>query len=428
MQGLFNFLFYKLSFTLTNAAMYTVSLKPLYHRGQEHIGIYAPNVLQLNVIIKKLPGVKWSQTRKVWYMPLNQTAYQQIISALNASAAIDNQALKQYLEKRRIVNANKITPEDIQETPKTSIQNTVITKLPAITAAWQLSDENLEALNRFVQQLRLKAYSPSTIKTYRNEFLQLLRVLNKKPVNELTVEDLRRYMVYAMGTLGINEHTAHSRINALKFYFEQVLGRENFFWEIPRPKKPMLLPKLLNETELRRLFNALKNKKHKAMLFTAYSAGLRVSEIVNLKIADIDSERMQIFVGRAKGKKDRYVNLSPILLDILRNYIKDYRPQPKEFLFESEQTLSAYPSRTVQQIFSNAKAAAGIRKEVGMHSLRHSFATHLLDKGTDIKYIKELLGHFNIKTTERYLHVSRKRLVNIVSPFDDLWSKGSLEW
>ena len=209
---------------------------------------------------------------------------------------------------------------------------------------------------------------------------------------------------------------------------EQVLKRERFFWDIPRPKKPLLLPKLLNEKELSKLFNALENKKHKAMLFTAYSAGLRVSEIVNLKIADIDSGRMQIMVANAKGKKDRYVNLSPVLLDILRKYIVEYKPSPKIYLFESEQTLTAYPTRTVQQIFSNAKQKAGIRKEVGIHSLRHSFATHLLDKGTDIKYIKDLLGHFNIKTTERYLHVSKKQLVNIVSPFDDLWKKEQIDW
>ena len=214
----------------------------------------------------------------------------------------------------------------------------------------------------------------------------------------------------------------------MKFYYEQVLKREKFFWDIPRPKKPFILPKLLNEEELAKLFNAIANKKHKAMLFTAYSSGLRVSEIVNLKIADIDSKRMQIFIERAKGKKDRVVSLSPVLLDILRSYIKDYKPQPKVYLFESEQTLTAYPTRTVQQIFGNAKAKAGIRKQVGIHSLRHSFATHLLDKGTDIKYIKELLGHFNIKTTERYLHVSKKQLVNIISPFDDLWKNNAIEW
>ena len=217
-------------------------------------------------------------------------------------------------------------------------------------------------------------------------------------------------------------------MNALKFYYEQVLKREKLFWEIPRPKKPLLLPKLLNEVEIAKLFNSLGNRKHKAMLFLAYSAGLRVSEIVALKIADIDSIRMQIFVGRAKGKKDRYVNLSPVVLDILRKYIKEYKPRPLVYLFESDQTFTAYPTRTVQQIFANAKHKAGIRKEVGVHSLRHSFATHLLEKGTDIKYIKELLGHFNIKTTERYLHVSKKQLVNIVNPFDDLWNKDGIEW
>jgi site-specific recombinase XerD len=256
----------------------------------------------------------------------------------------------------------------------------------------------------------------------------LLQILKKKEVNELTAADLKRYMVFAMEKQGINENTAHSRLNALKFYFEQVLGREKFFWDIPRPKKPQILPKLLNESELAKLFNALTNRKHKAMLFLAYSSGLRVSEIVNLKIADIDSKRMQIFIERAKGKKDRYVNLSPVLLDILRNYIKEYSPRPRIYLFESEQTFTAYPSRTVQQIFYNAKQKAGIRKEIGIHSLRHSFATHLLEKGTDIKYIKDLLGHFNIKTTERYLHVSKQKLVNIVSPFDDLWEKEDINW
>lgn len=163
-------------------------------------------------------------------------------------------------------------------------------------------------------------------------------------------------------------------------------------------------------------------------MFTAYSAGLRVSEIVNLKIKDIDSQRMQIFIAKAKGKKDRYVNLSPVLLDILRAYLKTYKPKPKEYLFESEQTMTAYPVRTVQQVFANAKDAAGIKKDVGIHSLRHSFATHLLEKGTDIRYIKDLLGHFDIRTTERYLHVSKQQLVNIISPLDELMKKEKIDW
>ena len=287
---------------------------------------------------------------------------------------------------------------------------------------------NSHILPLMKQQLKLKAYSSSTLSTYLNEMSQLLQALGDIPADDLQPAHFKRYLIYCLDKLGLKENTLHSRINAMKFYFEQVLGRERFFWQIPRPKKPLLLPKLLNETELRKLFNALTNKKHKAMLFTAYSAGLRVSEIVNLKIADIDSRSMQIFIGRAKGKKDRYVNLSPLLLDILRKYVKEYNPAPREYLFESEQILQPYPTRTIQQIFSNAKRMAGITKQVGIHSLRHSFATHLLDKGTDIKYIKDLLGHFNIKTTERYLHVSKKQLVNIVSPFDDLWKNEQIEW
>jgi len=164
------------------------------------------------------------------------------------------------------------------------------------------------------------------------------------------------------------------------------------------------------------------------MLFTAYSAGLRVSEISALKIKHIDSSRMQILVENAKGKKDRYVNLSPVLLDVLRAYIKTYKPRPKEYLFESQQTGRPYPTRTIQRIFQLAKIRGRISKDVGIHSLRHSFATHLLEQGTDIRYIKDLLGHFNIKTTERYLHVAREKIVNIVSPLDDLWRAGKIRW
>jgi integrase/recombinase XerD len=248
------------------------------------------------------------------------------------------------------------------------------------------------------------------------------------PASGFNAARIKDYLQYCFEKLRLSENTLHSRINALKFYYEQVLKREKFFWEIPRPKKPMQLPKVLGEEELGRLFNALTNKKHKAILFTTYSAGLRVSEVATLKIKHIDSGRMQILVEAAKGKKDRYVSLSPVLLDILRKYIKLYKPQPKEYLFESEQTMEAYPTRTLQRIFQLAKEKAGIQKEIGIHSLRHSFATHLLEKGTDIKYIKDLLGHFNIKTTERYLHLSKQSLVNIVSPLDDLFKKGTIDW
>lgn len=399
--------------------MLTVSLKPLYHRNQEYIGVYYQHQPSLNTIIKKLPGIKWSQANRCWYFPLDNNYYSKVYSVLKGKVEFDISLLKEYLEKRKRIATTAAS--------SASAEN-IVKRVPLSSPVLKLSTENLQALGKFVQYLKLKAYSESTIRTYRNEFVQLLQLLNKKPVHELTIDELKRYMVFVMEKQGINENTAHSRLNALKFYFEQVLGREKFFWEIPRPKKPLLLPKVLSEDELDKLFRGLVNSKHKAMLFTAYSAGLRVSEVAAMKIKDIDSGRMQILIEQAKGKKDRYVTLSPVLLDILRSYIKNYKPKPVVYLFESEQTGTSYPVRTIQKIFYDAKQKAGITKEVGIHSLRHSFATHLLEKGTDIRYIKDLLGHFNIKTTEKYLHVSKKDLVNIVSPLDDLWRKGKIDW
>lgn len=419
--------------------MKQVILKPLYHRGQECIGIWFENNPKLNGAIRKGAGAKWSQTNKCWYVLLSKENYNKLFFALKGWAEIEQSELHQYLsekKKKELVEPNKIISTISQKTEANKIVPSFnnqaapawFDKKIVVYKKEPISPVNAHIIPAMEQRLKLKAYSPSTIKTYLGEMSQLLTLLKDIPADELTPAHLKRYLVYCLEKLRLKENTLHSRINSLKFYYEQVLGREKFFWEIPRPKKPFLLPKLLNESEMTRLFNALSNKKHKAMLFTAYSAGLRVSEIVSLKLSDIDSQRMQIFIRRAKGKKDRYVNLSPVLLDILRNYIREIRPRPAKYLFESEQTNTAYPSRTVQQIFTTAKHKAGIRKEVGIHSLRHSFATHLLDKGTDIRYIKDLLGHFSIKTTERYLHVSKKQLVNIISPFDDLWKKNEVDW
>lgn len=374
-----------------------IEYKLIQYRNQPRIQVIFPHNKEWNARMKQVPGALWSNTLGSWHIP--DTPANRNKCGLTGSGST-----------KTIIPLHTTKPARVLKT------------------AGAISIVNAAELKHYCQVLDLKGYSSSTKKTYRNEFTAFLHALGKTPAPELAAQRLKDYLQYCHQVLHLSENSIHSRMNALKFYYEQVLKRDKFFWDIPRPKKPMLLPKLLNEEELRNLFNALENKKHKAMLFTAYSAGLRVSEIVNLKICDIDSRRMQIFVRRAKGKKDRYVNLSPVLLDILRQYLKQYKPPPKEYLFESESTHQPYPTRTVQQIFTNAKVKARISKQVGIHSLRHSFATHLLDKGTDIRYIKDILGHFNIKTTERYLHVSKQQLVNIVSPFDDLWKKEQINW
>jgi site-specific recombinase XerD len=276
---------------------------------------------------------------------------------------------------------------------------------------------NQPAFNTFTETLQLKAYSASTIRTYRNEFAQLLYVLKDKDVNGLDAAKLRSYFLYCINTLRLSENTLHSRINAVKFYFEQVLKRERIFVEIPRPKKPSILPKVIHAQDIKKLFEATANLKHNTMLKLCYGMGLRVSEIVNLKITDIDSKNGQVFVQRAKGKKDRYANLPESILLQLRNYYRAYRP--KKYLFEG-QYGGQYSKRSAQQVFKNSLRRANINKEIGIHGLRHSFATHLLENGTDIRFIQELLGHNDIKTTLRYTQVSQQSLKKVKSPLDNL--------
>lgn len=271
-----------------------------------------------------------------------------------------------------------------------------------------------------MQQLKLKAYSTSTIRTYRSEFLQLLLLLKKKCVDDLTADDLRRYFVYCFEKLKLSENSLHSRINAVKFYFEQVIDREKFFWEIPRPKKAEKLPRFFNKEEVAAIMNGVANLKHKAMLMLAYGAGMRVSEVVSIKTKNVDSKRMCVLIEEAKGKKDRIVGLSPVLLVILRQYAAQYKPNRKGYLFEGAQKGVAYSARSLQEVLQSAKQRAGVLKPGAIHGLRHSFATHLVDRGTDVTMIQKLLGHNDLKTTLRYLHTSNKDLLAIVSPLDDL--------
>ncbi|MBI1344208.1 MAG: tyrosine-type recombinase/integrase [Terrimonas sp.] len=403
-----------------------VIFEPLFHRGQYQIALRIAKDQIIHNKVRKLEGRKWSITHRCWYLPMEEGVCKKAIAALSPFTQIDTSALKQFLDIRKQPDSPSLPLTSTVTIP--AAIPTVVKKMKPGGSKGGVHAVNAHVIPALKQQLQLKSYSVSTIRTYINEMLQLVQVLGDTAADGLTPQQMKRYLVYCHEKLGLKENTLHSRMNAMKFYYEQVLGKEKFFWEIPRPKKHLILPKVLSEHELEGLFTALENKKHKAMLFTAYSAGLRVSEVAALKLKHIDSDRMQIFIEKAKGKKDRYVSLSPVLLDILRAYITLYHPHPKVYLFESEQTGTAYPERTIQRIFQMAKSRAGIRKDVGIHSLRHSFATHLLEKGTDIRYIKDILGHFNIKTTERYLHVSKRALVNIISPLDDLWKKGKIAW
>ena len=281
-----------------------------------------------------------------------------------------------------------------------------------------IASVNHRAFNRFVEQLKLKGYRPNTIKTYSTEFTQLLRILKNHPVDDLSPEKLRSYILYCINTLKLSDNLIHSRLNALKFYFEQVLDRENFFMEIPRPKKPSTLPKALTKNDIKKMFATVENNlKHLLVLKLCYGMGLRVSEIVVLKISDIDSQRMQVLISNAQEKKDRYVNLPESVLELLHKYYVAYKP--KAYLFEGRYG-GQYSLRSCQSILKSAMQKAKIKKKTGIHGLRHSYATRLIEQGIDIRFLQEVLGHSNKKTRMLYTQLTNTSNRNIKSPLDNL--------
>lgn len=342
------------------------------HDGKDVIWIHFPKDTALIEQLRQHTKARWSQSRGCWYVQ-DVVAYRALFGM-----------------------------------PLKSIGKDAIIRI---------GDCNRQTFIDYEAALSLKGYSPNTVKTYLSEFAQFLHLLAAHPASDLSPDRLKSYFLYCINQLKLSENQIHSRINALKFYYEQVLHRPKMFLDIPRPKKPSLLPEVLNTREIKRLFSVTTNPKHLLMLKLCYGMGLRVSEITALKVEHIDSQRMQVLIKSAKGKKDRYVNLPESILNELRAYYTKF--QPKEYLFEG-QYGGAYSRRSAQAVFKEAMQKAKIRKQIGIHGLRHSYATHLLESGTDICFIQKLLGHKSIKTTQIYTHVTDRSQAKVKSPLDSL--------
>ncbi len=274
-----------------------------------------------------------------------------------------------------------------------------------------------ELRKQMIMYMELKGYSPITTKYYIAHVSNFAKHYNKSP-DLLGEKEICEYLYYCITVRHLTEGSIGSIYTALKILYTKILHR---IWDvnrIPRIKERRRLPVVLSPQEIKAIFDVTENIKHKAILMTIYSAGLRVSEVCNLKVSDIDSKNMQIFIRQGKGKKDRYTLLSDSNLQILREYWNIYHPQ--EYLFSGRYRTDAITPRSVQRVFEKAIKKVGIIKRATVHSMRHSFATHLLDAGTDICYIQRLLGHTRITTTTIYLHLTRMDLLNIKSPLDIL--------
>jgi site-specific recombinase XerD len=266
-----------------------------------------------------------------------------------------------------------------------------------------------------IRELELARKSPSTIVAYVSAVSKLASYYNRSP-EKVTIEEIRDYIHYLVTKRKLAYSTCNQKLAGLKFFYRQVLGREDFDLRVPA-KRSRRLPEPLSRKEVARLLKAAEyNPKHRMLLVTAYAAGLRVSELVRLQLVDIHSERMLIRVNQGKGRKDRYTLLSPKLLSELREYWNLYRPA--KWLFPGRLPTKPLASGSAQEVFYKAKRLAGLKHGHGIHTLRHSFASHLLESGIDLPTLQRILGHTSLATTIIYLHVTEKRLASTGSPLD----------
>jgi len=342
--------------------------KLITHKAEKRIAVYFDKNADLIARIKTVEGSRWSQNLKVWHIP-------------------------DTVENR---DRFKIEP----------LANSL------------LSPEGIEHITQFIQWLSSKRYSPSTIKTYSEALKSFLVFYREKPIAEITNEDVIIYNNEYILENNLSASYQNLIVNAIKLFFRTVESKKIEIDTIHRPKRAKVLPNVLSKEEVKLILNAHSNIKHKTMLSLIYSCGLRCGELLALQPVHIDSKRNLVMLKHAKGKKDRIAPLSPKILEMLREYFKVYKPTT--FLFEGQKAGTPYDARSLQLILKQALQKTGVLKPVTLHWLRHSFATHLLESGTDLRFIQELLGHSSSKTTEIYTHVSTKSIQQIKSPFDDL--------
>lgn len=370
-----------------------ITLRHYLINQERCVGIlFYPNKV-IQALVKELPGVKWSKEYQVVYVKNNPENLNRIYEAFRGVPWINSK----YFFKNKPVNTygdgngdiswaeNRNLPEDYKKCPK-----------------------------EYLQKLELKKYSNSTIKTYVMAFEKFINHYKENDLSQLNENHIRDYLS-TLVKKGFSNSAINQAVNAIKFYYEIVLDMPNRFYEIERPIKEHKLPKVLSKEEVLTIIDHTNNIKHRCIVSLLYSAGLRRSELINLKITDIDSKRMLIRVEDAKGNKDRYTLLSSRVLVELRNYYKKWRPHV--YLFEGPGG-NKYSSRSIANIIANAAEKAGIKKNVTPHMLRHSFATHLLENGTDLRNIQALLGHNSLKTTEIYTHVAASSFNKIKNLLD----------
>jgi integrase/recombinase XerD len=368
----------------------TVILERIFHRNQDCLAVRFEYDSILVGALKKIPGCKFSITNKCFYFVEEDHTRGAVVAALEKLATVDGSRINSPL----ISNGGKLVASSLKK---------------------QATERPCPA--EYIDLLIRKRYSESTVRAYSQNFYLFINHYPESSIDDITEGQIKEYMRYLIEVRKVATSTQNQVINAIKFYYEQIKGDQRKRYALERPLQEKKLPVVLSEEEVVAILSNVGNFKHKTMLYLIYSAGLRKSELINLTPNDIDSKRNVITIRGGKGKKDRQTLLSQTVLAMLREYYKKYRP--RKWLFEGDKG-GPYSDTSLQNVFVAALVGSGVRKQATLHSLRHSFATHLLERGTDLRYIQALLGHNSSRTTEIYTHVTRKGFDKIKSPLDNL--------
>ncbi|WP_051209919.1 site-specific tyrosine recombinase/integron integrase [Gelidibacter mesophilus] len=366
-----------------------IKLAKVHYDKQRYIAVTFDYHSQLIATIRKIPTAKWSSSKKQWHVEDSQEHYLLILNLFKNQAFIDDMDYK----KGNIKN--------VPNQPFKRERN--------------LTDVQKHLLNNFYKYLKGKRYSQSTINTYVFYVADFIEFCTDKVPSELKNRDVELFIESVFIARNYSISTQRQFISALKLFilFEPSTQIENL--ELERPQRSKHLPNILSQREIVALLSHTKNLKHRAIIALLYSSGLRISELINLKISDISIDRRQVFVKNGKGRKDRYITLAESMLPLLHQYLKFYKPQ---VYFTEGLPGEQYSASSIRKFLKTSAALSGISISITPHTLRHSYATHLIEQGVGIRHIQELLGHSKPETTMIYTHIAKKDLLNIKSPLD----------
>jgi len=375
----------------TQQKLRSITLKHLLINEQKMIGLkfYPDKVIQ--ALVKELPCVKWSKTYQIAFVPNTKYNLNLIFSKFRGVAWVDS---KYFFSSRPI---NESTDFSIDFYRKRKVKKSY-RKCP----------------EEYLRKLETNKYALNTAKTYVTIFEKFINYYKNRKLFELNENDIQQFLQY-LSQKDYSNSYLNQAVNSIKFYYEIVHGMPNRFYEINRPRKEQKLPIVLSKEEVKLIISNTRNIKHKCIISLLYSAGLRRGELLNLKISDIDGQRMRVHVRDGKNNKDRYTLLSNTVLNDLRTYWKQYKPGI--YLFEGDKGRK-YSATSVDKIIKRAVLRSKLKKKISSHTFRHSFATHLLEDGVDLRYIQTLLGHGSSRTTEIYTHIAQNFTKNIRNPLD----------